>query len=424
VSKYAYEKSYFQKITAGQRMSNWNPGVAWKDGKLYLFSKTDIVVMRLWPDMLAWRRTKTKAWYSIRRHADEVLCSSGRKANQFTSTFVGPHEDCHKKRAQHNAEYVFAPALETIPAREEALAFSLTERRWHALALMARCPGATDLFESNPGLAFCLASNWVFHRPGVQQPLRSARALITKKQTDIQAWLGFPSTERVRKILTRIDPSALRIRTIARFQRVIQDADVQNQLVHIPCIGHSTLNFACDRDAQPRLTNRFLQQLNDKDLAAKDSAEYFKLWTDLKFQAQMLRDGLPAAIHSLEQLRRAHDLASIKFRLKNASFIAEARYGEPPFPGITEITPIVSGIELLKEGEEMKHCVASRSYLMNGGSYFVYRVTAPIRATMAITRKGSAWEMAEIKGVGNEPISEAIANECFRRLEQTSKHLV
>ncbi len=56
-------------------MDPWKWGDAWKNDKLYHFEKGQIVVMRLWPDMLAWRRTKTKFWAPTRRYADQFFCS-------------------------------------------------------------------------------------------------------------------------------------------------------------------------------------------------------------------------------------------------------------------------------------------------------------------------------------------------------------
>ena len=54
-------------------MGHWKLGAAWKDDKFYHFEPSSIVVMRLWPDMRAWRRTKTKFWVHTRSHADAIL---------------------------------------------------------------------------------------------------------------------------------------------------------------------------------------------------------------------------------------------------------------------------------------------------------------------------------------------------------------
>ena len=53
-------------------------------------------------------------------------------------------------------------------------------------------------------LGFALANPWILHKPTVCQPMRSMRALLRHKQARIQDWLGFPATERVRRILKRI----------------------------------------------------------------------------------------------------------------------------------------------------------------------------------------------------------------------------
>ena len=297
-------------------MGHWKWGAAWKDDKLYHFEPSSIVVMRVWPDMRAWRRTKTKFWVHTRSHADAIFCASlsSPQKNAFQASHVGPYrhwlDELHRKRCAE----VYAPALASIPAREAGIAFKLQNRRWHALALMARCPGATDLFESNPGLAFCLASNWVFHKPGVLQPLRAARSQIAKKQTRILDWLGFPATERVQKILSRMDMNALNIRSLTRFQRLVWQPEVQHPLIHLPRITASALGFVCDAHAQPRLTPKFLHELTEADHSSTASDSPFALWKDIKRRSGGNWENLPTALHSISQLRRLHDDVLERFR--------------------------------------------------------------------------------------------------------------
>ena len=405
-------------------MNTWKHGVAWKNDKLYHFDDRQIVVMRLWPEMLAWRRTKTKLWTPTRCHADQFLSGCELPdTHEIRAGFVGPYsywvDELHRRQSAN----VYLPALAGIPLREANIAFRLKERRWHALALMARCPGASDLFESNAGLAFCLASNWVFHRPRVTQHMRSARSLITKKQTEIQEWLGFPATERVRKILRKMDPSVLRIRTLARFQWAIQKPRIQDQLAQLPRITGCTLDFICDFDAQPRLTSDFLHQLNDESLPLSEAASIFKLWLDLKFQLKMLGDCLPDTLHSLKQLRRLHNLISIKYLQANIGSIRYAIFGMPPYRGTNEIVPITTGNDLVAEGKAMSHCVASRASLIRQDSYYVYRVTSPVRATMAITQVCQSWKIAELKGADNLCFSDELAMDLLHRLKQSNEQL-
>lgn len=160
---------------------------------------------------------------------------------------------------------------------------------------------------------------------------------------------------------------------------------------------------------------RFLHQLSEKS-PGHDQGDLFKLWTDLKFQQPYTGDQLPKRIHSLAQLKRLHDDVSIKYRALNEADISKMRFPDPPYRGNLEIMPIGTSGELLSEGEMMSHCVASYARSICTGSYFVYRICASIRATMAIRRVGGTWELAEIKGYDNAPVSNEIALALFARL--------
>lgn len=145
----------------------WRRGFAWKDDKFYSFEKASIVVMRLWPVMLAWRCTKTKAWSPTRRYADECLMGAPLSPGELEryamlrTTFGGPLPDQGHTWCRFKSDFAaVVPAFATIPDRERCIAAKFHERRWHVLALMARCPGAADLLEANPALGFALANSW------------------------------------------------------------------------------------------------------------------------------------------------------------------------------------------------------------------------------------------------------------------------
>jgi hypothetical protein len=90
-------------------------------------------------------------------------------------------------------------------------------------------------------------------------------------------------------------------------------------------------------------------------------------------------------------------------RLNSVQLDATVRkYGEtlppPPLPGTDAIQPIDSVRELLLEGRIMHHCVGSYIDDVRSGTYYVYRVMEPERATLAIWREASGiWVQGELK---------------------------
>ena len=54
----------------------------------------------------------------------------------------------------------------------------------------------------------------------------------------------------------------------------------------------------------------------------------------------------------------------------------------------------------------MKHCVAiHETSIASGGKYYVYRVVAPERATLALRRTYRGWTIDELQGRRNQAVS-------------------
>lgn len=376
--------------------------------------------MQLWPHMRAWRKTPARAWQPTRQWADRLLLSEAFSPAwaEHQRHFTGPpappdaampawFDACQQKQ-----QALLQTAFATIPPRERALATQFSERRWHLLALMARCPGATDLVQANPALAFALASNWVFHRPAVQQPLRAARALLPKKQTDIQAWLGFGHAPAICRMLRKIEPAALSALHLLRWQKQLAQQPCNPALPHVPRITTDMLRFMGDADAAPRLAPRVYHQLAEQP----SSGDLHTLWRHAKWAAWQLGQPLPSQLRSVQQLQRWHDSVTHTYQALHANDIAALSCPPPPYPGQDAIQPLRTGAELLAEGQAMRHCVASLFPAIASGQLAIYRVLSPVRATLAIARQGGQWQLAEVKGACNAPIAPEVQQQLLGQL--------
>ncbi len=427
------------------REPHWRRGLVWKDGKLYAFEHHSILVMRMWPEMRAWRRTKTKPWAATRRYADERLSSDLLTPGEieryalFRTQFGGPirWDDCFDRT---KLDYAAAlSAFQTIPDRERNIAAQFKHRRWHALAMMARCPGATDLLEANPALGYMLANSWVMKRAKPTQPMRAARAILRKPQADILSWLDLPGTERVRRILQKVRPDALRGEKLPLLQRALWKPELQSMLAHLPYISYDVLRFIQDADSASRLTPRFLAEVANQAAQDGDSGKgsarcAVGLWGDAIRMARYM--GLPCVekLHSVGQLQRWHDSV---VRDYNRFVVAPAQnqtegvgdspqtseafgYGLAPFCGTTEIRPLQTFGELLREGVEMGHCVASYHHAIASGSYFVYRVEQPARATLGLIRHRGAWTVDQMLVPRNRRLDPLLQQEVWASLSATA----
>lgn len=414
--------------------TQWRRGVAWKDSKFYAFEPNSVVVMRLWPDMLAWRRTPKRPWSPTRKWADRVLCSSALEPGYLErfrclrDEFGGPlcpFDTLDRFKLALEASMV---AFGTIPERERRIAVQFRERRWHVLALMARCPGAADLLEANPALGYALASSWVLRDAPVTQPMRSARALVTKPQAHILAWLGFEPSERVRRILRRVDPAVLNGRMLPGLQRGLSCPQVQAALAHLPKVCAEVLPFVMHRDAMQRLTPGFLLDVQaraaNRDLSEGDFRDTaFRLWCDALRMAFELQAEPPAVLRSFRQIERWHDELVQRYnhlapteRARRIDFDGDLVFPPAPFSDRPGVEALVTHEALLEEGRTMAHCVGSYGSAVAAGRYAVYRVTEPCRATLGLVRTPYGWAVDQLKGPRNRRIGASEQAQVVRSL--------
>lgn len=84
----------------------------------------------------------------------------------------------------------------------------------------------------------------------------------------------------------------------------------------------------------------------------------------------------------------------------------------PPIEGAGNIQPIVSRVELRREGQEQQNCVSINSIFADRvcrGDLYFYRILGPARHTLAIARRGSNyWTIEQLKRTGNKPALEGV----------------
>jgi hypothetical protein len=118
---------------------------------------------------------------------------------------------------------------------------------------------ALNLMESNPAIAYMLASNWVFHKPAVEWSMRSIRAQLKNKQKRILPWLGFEGTDRVNNILKKVIPQSISIPALLKLRGSLPEMEpkIFRILSHLPRINTAVLFIATDpclsRIATPKL---------------------------------------------------------------------------------------------------------------------------------------------------------------------------
>ncbi len=134
---------------------------------------------------------------------------------------------------------------------------------------------------------------------------------------------------------------------------------------------------------------------------------------------------LPTLFHiepkckSLQDLKRLHNT----YMVRDRGFIESLKTGElfpsPPVSGTKNILYIRFKNELVLEGKEMDHCVASYYSRIIKGNYFVYRILCPQRATVGIYSRSGKLEIDQIRLQGNQIPSQATQQAVLTWLNQS-----
>jgi hypothetical protein len=382
-------------------------------GKLYVYQPSTIEVMVAWPKPAAWKKTRGRPYWVHFR--PEITIPRGDLERRIALRDPDADEKgqlwlpcCRPIRHRDpvvQAELRHLRWFATIPREVRELIAPFPDRHWHLLSLIARCgPAARDLVVSNPALAYALASNWVFHKPAVRRPLRSARALLApgRKQREILGWLGFPATEWARRLLRKIPVSSVGILRLLYLRDSLADAAVHKLLSHLPRINAGVIRIVTDPALRRHATPRLLEEV------AHDPHE------DRRPRAAfLLRDCLamhrgPArfpALRSLARLREVHDSLAEEL-WGEARSLRNVAFPPPPLEGTPNIVPITDLWELEEEGRIQRNCVASYAHrILASRKVYIYRVLAPERCTLSVARRGDRWVLSEIRSACNRPAS-------------------
>lgn len=317
-----------------------------------------------------------------------------------------------------------------------------------ALAVFAGAfPEGSDLLYSNPPLAVALSNARVWDTFGlttVDHPFISA--LLRQRRRKICAALGFPSCERVVRILSKVQPQACYMDLLARVRGALRNPSLLSILSHLTVIGAVELTVAADLGDCPnvsftlfadlvmhftRETNEewrsILSQTSNLLQTRRNETRLFE-WAAPSREEMLARiaHGDGRKLRSVMHVRRSYyrfwnrlvDLTTFDPSNDYAD-LADIQFPAAPLPGIDIIQPIHSGAVLVDEARSMGHCVLDFAEHVAVGCGYLYRVLNPERATLWIARRNSVWGIEQLAGVQNQAVSLATKYTVESWLRQT-----
>ncbi len=132
------------------------------EDRIRIYGRHRIMVIRFWPNLMAWNRTRQRkpAWKAFRPLVD-LKHRTITHRNRWWEPHDRPNEDdpsapdgqllLRIEEGGWNGLHAF---FDCIPFDVECAIWDFPSRHWHLLHLAARCPGGLDLIRSNPALAW------------------------------------------------------------------------------------------------------------------------------------------------------------------------------------------------------------------------------------------------------------------------------
>lgn len=418
------------------------PGIAFKDGKLCVFSKCRVSVLKGWPEMAAWTRSNNRPkWQRFRPAIDIAKQQIGSTRSQHRSPLtmrwwpqrveeaawrippdqlaeaqeaMAPdradeyEEDgwCRFYRRRIAAEkQIISDFIATIPKQVRDVVARFPSRHWHLLSMVARCDSTLQFLQENPGLGVAMASCWVFSNAKSGQAMRWIRRMAPRRRRDIVAALGFPKSEAAVRVLAKLKPDSCSVSNILLLRDFLEAPDFKKLLAHAPLIDNTLLTLMSFAPLQTAITRRFVSHvaLEENSATCREMLPGM-LWDYLRMLKLLgIKEG--RRFQTVDSLVVAHDLLARRVLEKVHTDRKDIKFPEPPVRGCDGITPICNVAELCEEARVQRNCVASLAWDVAARSLFVYRMHKPERATIALRHEGDVWTLSEVSAACNQPVS-------------------
>lgn len=333
----------------------------------------------------------------------------------------------------------------TIPQSLCKIAAPFASHQWMLLRLIDESPAGRELTEANPVLGYALANSYELRSTTPKAAAFQALSHSHDKQRDLCAWLGFPGTPAMVRLLKRIRSDAASPSLLRRLRSALkQDGEkVLKLLAHRRRINAGVVDFVVLPKLMELTTPKLLDEIEDSEneavfslagdqvLHALQILEQIKSRREMRpFQSLRQIQNFVEAVDNeymehqqrLEEERAARTEAAERVERERQAERARARsapkrerlnphkcvWPPPPIPGTDSIMPITSYAMLCEESSEQNNCIRSywRSVVGENGRTYVYRLIRPVRATFIIVKRaGDTWYLSQIKAKNNRKVS-------------------
>jgi hypothetical protein len=358
-------------------------------GQLVRRTEYDVTVFLPWPALRAYRRSTTSdTWTACQ---PQFLLPPEPQATW--SLARDRPVAVHAEQASHETLAEVERYCAAIPASIRQRVAVYPERHWEVLRWVSESGLAgEELLESNSALAFAVAIGENLSRCESPTSYRQRRhRLAYRAQRELQALLGFPSTERARRSLRKVCPSAVTVERLKRLRIWLADTVISARLAHVSRINAGVMAILEEGNIGNIGPAALEEVARQSDVQAVQMAgrlaEAIRLW---RTAGQFVR---PPQVMSLNEVR---DQQSAMLAKAHHLLFEQITFPSPPIPGTESIVPITSKGILQLEGQLQHNCVADYADEIALGRYAVYRVLRPERATVGLKWVKDHWALDQV----------------------------
>lgn len=343
---------------------------------------------------------------------DVAVLSSG--LEEFSALWtLGLRETLARAERRRDRARMFAGFLATFPAEALARALRFAEGEWQVLQLLLRCPQAEELVDSNSLLAFGLAASAAFHPHAASRRWTEVRRLLARRRRVVTEWLGFGGSEAAVKLLRKVPAESITLRRALRLRAALAEPEQARALAHVGRINAGVMRLALDPELRAAVAPRLLEEVGQTRTEDRRPHVYRLLEDTLGLRREFAVPGAPPRFAGLDELRAHHDeLVDRLVAARPPRPPANRRrpFPPPPVPGSETIVPLLRAVDLVEEGRRQHNCIATYARRVLAGNLYVYRVLAPMRATLTLVRRRGVWMLDELLAARNRSVSYATEN--------------
>lgn len=294
-------------------------GHHFRNGKLYCFDRRYALVLKAWPDLRVWCKTRSRPWHwswNVANDAfDSILPTPLCRTAEKREILCHLEDDLDTllnrtwfKRQCQRSKAADAHLVSTFPDDVLSELFRYSVGRWNLACLFARCPGAVGLSLGSPALAYALANHWIFRGKGAMRSMRAARVAAGQGQEAIAKWLGFADQPEALRVLAAVVPASLSVNLLLRLRKHMRRTEVVERLGAMKQINADIAYILMHPDVHALAGPHLLREIENRPESQHPRGDaFFVLWSLMARHRAQYDYLAPPRIGSMAEARSLYE---------------------------------------------------------------------------------------------------------------------